>query len=69
MPLHGSTDAPPAPTLTYQEKKDGPWPSPGALHGDDYPLEYYPDAAALPRPEAQTSATCEGDVMFAVPKC
>ncbi len=31
------------PTMIWPERDTQPWPTPGALQGDDYPLEYYED--------------------------
>src|SRR5262245_11583737 len=43
----GSTSLPTGlgdgPTMVWPERDDKPWPTPGALQGDDYPLEYYED--------------------------
>src|SRR5262245_53408568 len=43
----GVSDAPTAlsdgPTMVWPVRSDDPWPTPGALQGDDYPLEYSED--------------------------
>jgi hypothetical protein len=31
------------PTMVWPERDSQVWPTPGALQGDDYPLEYYED--------------------------
>jgi hypothetical protein len=31
------------PTTVWPERDTQPWPTPGALKGDDYPLEHYED--------------------------
>ena len=31
------------PTMIWPERDTQPWPTPGALQGDDYQLEYYED--------------------------
>ena len=52
------------PTMVWPERESQVWPTPGALQGDDYSLEYYEDGypkrpaclERMPKPEPLAEA-------------